>query len=120
MSSKPARIQDYGFGRIVVDGKKYTSDVIIYPDRVDDSWWRREGHRLVPDDLPFLREHPPAVLVVGQGRFGLMKIAPEFLQFVQELGIELRAGRSAEAVDMYNQLWEEGHRDIIGAFHLTC
>ncbi len=120
MSRDGARIQEYGFGRIVIDGKKYTSDVIIYPDRVDDSWWRREGHRLVPDDLPFLRENPPAVLVVGQGRFGLMKITPEFLALVRELGIELHAGRSAEAVKMYNQLWKEGRRDIIGAFHLTC
>jgi len=31
-------ISDYRFGRIVIDGKTYTSDVIVYPDRVDPSW----------------------------------------------------------------------------------
>jgi hypothetical protein len=29
-----------------------TSDLIIYPERIDANWWRREGHRLTPEDLP--------------------------------------------------------------------
>ncbi len=114
------RIQDYGFGRIVIDGEKFTSDVIVYPDRVDASWWRKEGHRLVPEDLPFLQENPPQILVIGQGRFGMMKIDPRFREWVEQLGIEFYATRSAEAVKMYNRFWKEGQRNIIGAFHLTC
>ncbi|RLI30667.1 hypothetical protein DRO48_02760, partial [Candidatus Bathyarchaeota archaeon] len=47
----PPTIEAYGFGYIVVDGKRYTSDVIIFPDRVMDGWWRKEGHRLYVDDL---------------------------------------------------------------------
>lgn len=35
-------INSYDFGRIVVDGKAYTSDVIIFPDRVNSYWWRKE------------------------------------------------------------------------------
>jgi len=31
------KIDSYSFGRIVIDGQVYTSDVIIYPDRVDAS-----------------------------------------------------------------------------------
>ena len=30
-------IDSYQFGLIVVSGKKYTSDVIIFPDRVRDN-----------------------------------------------------------------------------------
>lgn len=33
-------IEDYEFGRITIDGATYTSDVIIRPEGVDDSWWR--------------------------------------------------------------------------------
>ncbi len=36
------RIDHYVFGKMVVDGKTYTSDLIVYPDRVDPSWWRPE------------------------------------------------------------------------------
>ena len=29
-------IEDYRFGRIVVNGRAYTSDVIVFPDRVKE------------------------------------------------------------------------------------
>jgi len=41
----------YHFGTIEIDGRTYTSDVIITPERVLDSWWRQEGHRLAVADL---------------------------------------------------------------------
>jgi len=44
-------IEHYEFGHIVIRGKSYSSDVIIYPDHVDSDWWREEGHRLSPVDL---------------------------------------------------------------------
>ena len=114
------RIQDYGFGRMVIDGEVYRSDVIVYPQRVDASWWRKEGHLLVPEDLPFLPENPPEVLVVGQGKFGMMKISNELKQLLNRLKVELRADKTARAVEIYNELWEKAGRKVIGAFHLTC
>ncbi len=50
-------IEKYDFGEIRVDGEEYHRDVIIYPEdahgsqRVDASWWRKEGHRLDKTDL---------------------------------------------------------------------
>ena len=58
-------IDSYGFGEIVVDGQRYTSDVIIYPDRVDSSWWRKEGHRLSIEDLEDIVKAKPETLIVG-------------------------------------------------------
>jgi hypothetical protein len=46
-----ARIDHYEFGRIVVDGRQETTDLIILPDRVVRNWWRQQGHALVVDDL---------------------------------------------------------------------
>ena len=31
-------INSYDFGRIVIDGNAFTTDVIIFPDRVDAEW----------------------------------------------------------------------------------
>jgi hypothetical protein len=39
-----ARIDHYEFGRIVVDGREVTNDLIILPGRVVRNWWRQEGH----------------------------------------------------------------------------
>ena len=37
-------ISAYRFGKIHIDGRAYSSDVIITPERVVDTWWRKQGH----------------------------------------------------------------------------
>ena len=34
------QIESYSFGEVVIDGKRYRSDVIVFPDRVKPNWWR--------------------------------------------------------------------------------
>lgn len=57
----------YQFGRIDVDGHAYTSDVIITPERVVDTWWRKEGHTLAIADLADVVAAKPDIVVVGTG-----------------------------------------------------
>jgi len=67
------RIEHYGFGRLVIDGDAYASDVIILADgRVEDGRRRGRGHELVPDDLPEVLAAAPRRLVVGTGAGGLL------------------------------------------------
>jgi hypothetical protein len=111
------RIQKYEFGSIVIDGKTYTSDVIVFPDRVRDRWWRKEGHRLDVDDLEEVLEFRPEVLVVGTGYSGLMEVPEETLRYLEMKNIEVHVAPTREAVRIFNGL--EGRR-VVGAFHLTC
>jgi hypothetical protein len=67
-----ARIDHYEFGRIVVDGREETRDLIILPNRVVRNWWRQEGHALVVDDLREVLDELPSQLVVGTGANGRM------------------------------------------------
>ena len=114
------RIEAYSFDKIVIDNKQFQSDVIIYSDRVDDKWWRAEGHNLIISDLPFLPDHQPKILVIGQGKFGFMKISQKFQNYIQENNLDCRIAKTGKAVEIYNNLWSKGERDIIAAFHLTC
>jgi hypothetical protein len=112
------RITHYSFGRITVDGRTYTSDVIIYPGRVDSSWWRKEGHRLQPADLQGVVEARPGVLVIGTGHSGVMEVPEETVEFLKSKGIEVRAAPTAEAVRIFNGL--SGKKAAVAALHLTC
>ena len=67
-------IQDYQFGRMVVDGEPHTRDLVLLPDRVVANWWRKEGHRLDVEDLREVLDAVPKVLVVGTGAYGRMKV----------------------------------------------
>ena len=114
-------IDSYEFGVIVIKGKRYTSDVIIFPDRVLDGWWRREGHRLYIEDLKevFGAEPQPEVLVVGTGYSGLMRVSPRVEETLRGNGIKLIAQPTKQACQTYNELLKSGQR-VVAAFHLTC
>lgn len=112
------KIDHYSFGKITIDGKTYTSDVIIYPDKVNASWWRKEGHSLYVEDLKEVLNAKPQVLVIGAGSFGVMKVPKETIYNLEANGIEVHIAKTGEAVELYNKL--RRNRVVIAAFHLTC
>ncbi len=112
------KIDSYSFGRIVISGRTYIADVIIYPGRVDASWWRKEGHLLqLPDVEEALRSRPD-VLVIGTGYAGIMRVPQETVDRIAGMGIEVRVERTSKAVVLYNDLEEK--RNVIAALHITC
>jgi hypothetical protein len=40
------KIDSYSFGRVIINGKTRTSDVIIYLNRVAAAWWQKEDYLL--------------------------------------------------------------------------
>ncbi len=113
------KIEQYDFGSIIVDGKAYTADIILFPDRVQDGWWREQGHSLSLDDVDSVLGVSPEYLVIGTGRYGLMKIPPEVSRAIASKGIELCVSATVEACRKYNELVSRGNK-VVGAFHLTC
>jgi len=111
-------IESYSFGKILVDGKPYTSDLIILPGGVRPGWWRKEGHRLDKDDLQEVLEARPSVLVIGTGNMGLMKVPPETLEHLAAHGIRAVVERTAAACQRYNELAQT--EQAAAALHLTC
>ncbi len=111
-------IEEYTFGKIKINGKIYTSDVIIYPDRVDDSWWRKEGHSLVPEDLEKVVKVKPNILIVGTGYSGLMEVPESTKKWIISQKIELIVQPTKKACDTYNKLYSS--KKVVAALHLTC
>jgi hypothetical protein len=111
------KIEDYDFGRIVVDGVEQKRDVILLPGRVVPNWWRQDGHRLVLDDLEAVLDELPERLVVGTGAYGRMTPDPEALGQLRQRGIEVEVLPTDEAVRRYDAL---DPRRTAAALHLTC
>lgn len=113
-------ITSYEFGRIVIDGSSYSSDIIIHPDRIQDSWRRREGHSLFPEDLAAVWASDPATLIVGTGYYGRMAVPGETRRFLEARGVTLHALATGEAVERFNRLAAGPPTRTVAAFHLTC
>ncbi len=111
-------IEIYDFGKIVIDGKTYTKDVIIFPDRIKDDWWRKEGHRLSKDDIEEVIREKPEVLVVGTGYYDRMIVPKETREYIESHDIKLKVAKTGEARKFFNEL--SGKKKVVAALHLTC
>ena len=112
-------IETCSFGSIVIDGRKYISDLIIFPDgHVRDSWRRKSGHRLSIDDLTRLIETDPEVIIAGTGVNGLMIPEKVLEEYLSQKGIRFVQAPNQRAIELYN---ESILKKRVGAcFHLTC
>ncbi|MCS7214915.1 MAG: Mth938-like domain-containing protein [Thermodesulfovibrio sp.] len=113
------KITHYSFGKMVVDGNEYTKDLIVFPDSVSPSWWRKEGHSLCMEDLEDVFKREINVLVVGTGAYGRMIVNEKLIQDLKNKGIETYVSETDKAVLLFNKFSEEGKK-VAGAFHLTC
>ena len=112
------RIGSYKFGKIVIDGRQYDSDVVISADRVKEYWRRKTGHTLHIDDITEAIAEKPKILIIGTGTFGRVKVPQEVTKTVTQSGIELIARPTKEACELYNQYFKK--KKVIAILHLTC
>lgn len=111
-------IESYSFGKMKVNGKVYRSDLIVFPESVDPSWWRDEGHNLKPQDLKTVLGEKPDILIIGTGYFGLMKVDPQTVAILKKEKISFEADKTGRAVELFNRVAKE--KKAVGVFHLTC
>ena len=112
-------INSYAFGKIIIDGRRYTSDLIIYPDgKIVGNWWRQNGHLVTEADIKGLITANPAVIVMGTGASGMLKPARDLEKRLEERGIQIVAAPCRTAMVHFNEL---NRLKRTGAcFHLTC
>ncbi len=112
-------IDTCSFGLVVIDGKKYTSDLVIYPDgQVVDSWYRSKGHRLSSDDISQLIESAPEIIIAGTGMSGMVKPERELEELLQKKGIYFIPTPNQNAMGLFNDL--SSKKRVGACFHLTC
>ena len=103
---------------MVIEGKSFHSDLIIYPDKIDASWWRKAGHRVQFDDLTSVLAANPDVLIIGTGSMSLMNVPEDLQKAIRKKNIDLYIEDSRRAVELFNLI--NTKRRTIAAFHLTC
>ncbi|MCD6416328.1 MAG: hypothetical protein J7M08_06495 [Planctomycetes bacterium] len=112
-------IEHFQSGRIIVDGRAYTSDVILWPEGVDDSWWRVENHQVCPEDLEPILNKNPDVVILGAGSSGAMTVAEEALSRLREFCAQVHVEKTESACALYNEL-AGGPDRVVAALHLSC
>lgn len=112
-------ITAFSFGRMVIDGVTYTNDVKILQNKVVPDWWRKRGHSVDVDDVHDILIYRPDVLIIGQGDPGLMTTSSALRKVLEQKSIELIEEKTPRAIQIFNQMLEEGKR-IAAGFHVAC
>ena len=112
-------ITEFSFGKIVVNGKTYNSDIKIIDGRVISEWWRMSGHRVEVEDIADVLEAEPEVLVIGKGSPGLLKSTASLRDHLTANHIELIEKKTSKAIEVFNKIYKEG-RKVAAGFHISC
>jgi len=113
------KIEGYSFGEMIVDGRHYKKDLILYKENVRETWCRERGHDVNIGDIDeYLHEFNPEILIFGTGKFGLMKVSSEVYEWCASNQVRLMVEKTGIAWRSYNKL--AASKNVLGAFHLTC
>jgi len=112
-------IDTFAFGSIVIDGRRYASDLLIYPDgHVQDAWRRGRGHVLSQKDIAALIASRPQIIIAGTGVNGRMRPEGDLERVLSQRNIRFMAAPNDRAIQWFNDLCQGS---TVGAcFHLTC
>ena len=112
-------IEKYSFGSMTILGKRYTSDLKIINRQVFPDWWRKKGHWVAVDEVTDILNAKPDYLIIGSGKFGLMKISDQLREHLSDCEVEVIIERTFTAIGTFNRMYAAG-KNVAAGFHLTC
>jgi putative phosphoribosyl transferase len=118
-SGRHNHIDAYSFGRIRVSGDDFDEDLLVFPDKIEPYWRRRESHSLSITDLETVLNYAPDLLVVGTGVGGRLRLDPRRRALLRQKEIACIEEHTDRAWRIFNDEMEHDRR-VVGAFHLTC
>ncbi|MBN2601062.1 MAG: Mth938-like domain-containing protein [Candidatus Marinimicrobia bacterium] len=111
-------IENYKFGEMIINGIFYHRDLIILTDKILQNWRRKEGHRLILDDIGDIPLSQIECLIIGTGKFGMMKVDETVISALNNAGIECIVYKTDKSVEIFNCIIHQ--EKVAAAFHLTC
>ena len=122
-------ISETGFGYIVIDGRRYSEDIVLCGDKVfERPKYLSRKYRETYNHTPLSREEVAEILgrcpgveavVIGTGQYGALPVMDEAISYLREQGIEYYVDKTPRAIDYVRNLARSGRR-FLAILHLTC
>jgi len=107
------RIDAYGGGRIVVNGRDYFTGLIVSPQRILEAWGPAEPAGLAPAHIAALLALDPQIIVLGTGGRQVFP-HPRVYADAWSRGLGIEVMDTGAACRTYNILVGEGRRVAAG------
>jgi uncharacterized protein len=106
-------ITGYGDGYVSINTERYTSSVIVTPNRTVAEWDARDFASLAPAHLRALIDLKPEIVLLGTGERQRFP-RPELMRMFMEARVGFEAMDTRAACRTYNILMSEG-REVLAA-----
>ena len=117
------KVDKFSFGCIIINGKKYFRDVLIF---ADGTVKKRKGgflmfgsHNIKKEEIEELTQGKPETMVIGTGTSGKASLATEIENWAKEKNLNLIVQPSHKAVAKLNELTEQ-KKKVAALIHITC
>ena len=117
------RIRDLAWGRVAVEGQpRPFKDGKLYPGGAREWDWGETGTHhnpgIQPADVQELLDRGSRIVILAQGHFRRLQVAPETLRLLENRGVRVHVLQTEKAMQLYNELCES---EAVGALiHSTC
>lgn len=105
-----------GFGRIIIDGKKY-NDVLIVNNGILERDWDAGSHRVGNTEAEKLLMGNPDIIIVGTGQAGVLRVDSIIIEKIRK-NAELLILKTPEAAKKFNELSKD--KKVNALIHTTC
>jgi hypothetical protein len=105
------------FGELIVDGKIYYSDMIVWWD--GDIEFRKKSHVFAMPEFKKVLRRKPNAIVIGTGIVGIVKVPDDVRKITKGKKIKLFIDVSSNAIDIFNGLVKTSKK-AVAIIHTTC
>jgi len=112
-------IDSYEFGRFIINGRPYNSDIKLMKGGVIKYWNYVKHHKVTLKDVEEIFRENPDYVVIGTGKFGAVSVEEEVGKAALEAGIKLMIKPTEDACKKYNELIKLG-KNTSAIMHATC
>ena len=118
-----ARIDKLSFGSIIIDGKKFSRDVLIFSDGTVKK--RKSGflmfgsHNIKKKEIEELTRGEPETIIVGTGTNGKANVSADVESWAKEKNLDFIVEPSYEAAATLNELIGQSKK-VAALIHITC
>ncbi len=114
---KGPAITHYSFGKMVIDGRKYTNELQIFPDGRVKDWSPGDPHYILPADIEEIVNSNIQVLIIGNGANGEAAVPDKTINFIEKKNIKVHVLNSHKATELFNN---SPKKNLAALFHLNC
>lgn len=123
------KIESSEFGEIIIDGRTYTHDVVIFPKTIKKrkKWITKQkhgtSHKFTREEMEeYLHQVDTdqlEMIVVGTGHYGKLGLLEETKELLKEKEIQFVEYKTPKAIKYYLRS-DQQRSKTLGIFHVTC